>query len=125
MYEHRTAPLLPPSAFRRRVARHSLYALSLLLVSLLIGTCGFWLLADETPLDGFVNASMLLGGMGPVGEFRSVSGKWFAAIFALYAGLAFLGVAAIIFAPIFHRVLHRLHMEEQHQPGGRRPRSER
>lgn len=114
MYEHRTAPLLPSSAFRRRLALHSAYAFSLLLVSLLIGTGGFWLFADEMPLDAFVNASMLLGGMGPVGEFRSVPGKWFAAIFALYAGLAFVGVAAILIAPIFHRVLHRLHMEEQH-----------
>jgi hypothetical protein len=115
VYEHRTSPLLPWAAFRRRLARHTVYALVLLVASLLLGTWGFWLFAGETPLDAFVNASMLLGGMGPIGEFMSVPGKWFAALFALYAGLAFLGVAAILFAPIFHRVLHKFHLEEQHR----------
>jgi hypothetical protein len=112
VYEHRTAPLLPWPAFRRRLIRHGLQALALLVASLLVGTAGFWGLAGQKPLDAFLNAAMLLGGMGPVGEINYRGGKVFAALFALYAGLTFLGTAAIIFAPIFHRLMHRFHLED-------------
>jgi hypothetical protein len=112
MYEHRTAPLLPASAFRRRLGRHGTYAVGLLAISLLVGTVGFHLLAGQTTIDGLLNAAMLLGGMGPVGEIRSTSGKLFAAAFALYAGLVFLVIVAIVLAPILHRFLHKFHLEE-------------
>ena len=112
MYERRTAPLLPWSAFRRRLIRHAAYAVVLIAMSLLFGTWGFWLLAGQSPIDALLNASMLLGGMGPVGDIRSTAGKLFAAGFALYAGLAFLGMATLLFAPVFHRALHKFHLEE-------------
>jgi hypothetical protein len=118
MYEHRTSPLLPWSAFRRRLIRHGVYALILVGVSLLGGTWGFWFLADQAPIDAFLDAAMLLGGMGPVGEIRSTAGKLFAASFALYAGLAFLGMATLLFAPVFHRALHKFHLEEQRGDAG-------
>ena len=110
MYENRTAPLLPASAFRRRLARHGTYAVGLLAISLLVGTLGFHLLAGQTTIDALVNAAMLLGGMGPVGEIQSTPGKLFAASFALYAGLVFLLTVAVILAPIFHRFLHKFHL---------------
>ena len=115
MYEHKTAPLMPWRDFRRRMVRHGLYAGVLVGASMVVGTWGFAALAGQTVIDALLNAAMLLGGMGPVGEIRSTAGKLFAALFALYAGLAFLGVATILFAPVFHRVLHTFHMEEQHR----------
>jgi hypothetical protein len=118
-FEYRSEPLLPARAFRRRVARFGGYAAILLVSSLMGGTFGFWYLAGQAPIDALLNASMLLGGMGPVGEIGSTAGKLFASFFALYAGLAFLGVASLLVAPIFHRLLHRFHFEEQHR--ARRP----
>jgi hypothetical protein len=119
MFEHRTEPLLPLPAFRRRLARHGLYALSLLAGSMLAGTFGFWYFGGQAPIDAMLNAAMLLGGMGPVGEIRSTSGKLFATFFALYAGLAFLGIATVLFTPIFHRFMHRFHLEDQYRREGR------
>ncbi len=113
MFEQRTAPLLPWQAFRRRVARFGAYAFVLLLASLGVGTFGFWYFAEQAPVDALLNAAMLLGGMGPVGEIKSTAGKLFSTVFALYAGLAFLAVAATLFAPVFHRMLHRFHLEER------------
>jgi hypothetical protein len=112
MYEHRTAPLLPAPAFRRRLARHGIFALGVLAISLLAGTVGFHLLAGQATIDAVLNAAMLLGGMGPVGEIRSTPGKLFAAAFALYAGLVFLAAGAIVLAPILHRGLHKFHLEQ-------------
>jgi hypothetical protein len=111
-YEHRTAPLLSTRAFRRRAVRHGSYALGLLAISMLIGTLGFWLLAGQKPIDALLNAAMLLGGMGPVGDINYTFGKLFAAVFALYAGLVFLAAGAITLAPFLHRLLHRFHLEE-------------
>jgi len=81
-------------------------------VSLAAGTVGFHGLASQHWIDAFLNASMLLAGMGPVGTFESDRGKVFAAVFALYAGLVFLISAAVLLAPALHRLLHGLHMEE-------------
>jgi hypothetical protein len=113
MYEHHTAPLLSRPAFLARLARHGGYAAALVSASLVGGTAGFYLFAMQAPIDAFLNAAMLLGGMGPVGEIRSDGGKLFAAVFALYAGLVFLGSGAILLAPVLHRMLHRLHVQER------------
>ncbi len=113
--EHRTEPLLPRAAFRRRLLRYGSYAAVLLGVSLAGGTLGFWYFAEQRGIDALLNAAMLLGGMGPVGEIRCTSGKLFATFFALYAGLAFIGVAGILLTPISHRILHKFHLEEEHR----------
>jgi hypothetical protein len=112
MYEHRTAPLLPWPAFRRRLILHGAYAVVLVTVSMIGGTWGFWFFGGQAPIDAVLNTAMLLGGMGPVGELRSTPGKLFATVFALYAGLAFLGMATLLFAPVLHRAIHRFHLEE-------------
>lgn len=117
MYEHRTAPLLSRHAFRRRLIRHAAYALLLLLSSMILGVIGFSSLAQQSLVDAILNSGMLLGGMGPVGEIRSTPGKLFATFYALYAGLAFLGIGTIVIAPIFHRLLHTFHLEEQERKG--------
>jgi hypothetical protein len=113
MYERHTEPLLPRRQFLRRLARHGEIAASVLLVSLVIGTFGFHWLAPQGWLDAFLNAAMLLGGMGPVGNFEQPLGKVFAGLFALYAGIVFLGAAVVLLAPVVHRILHKLHLEEQ------------
>jgi hypothetical protein len=95
-------------------------ALGVVVGSLLAGTLGFHFWAGQTTIDAFLNAAMLLGGMGPVGEIRSVPGKLFAAGFALYAGLVFLGTGALLLAPVFHRFLHKFHLQETDRPAGGR-----
>src|SRR5215467_10458673 len=113
MYEHRTEGLLPWRQFVRRVRRHSWIAGLLLLFSLGIGTLGFHWFSGQEWIDAFLNASMLLSGMGPVGEFHSFRGKIFASFYALYSGIVFLGAAALLLAPLVHRVLHKLHIDEK------------
>ena len=112
MYEHLTEPMLSSRRFFRRLAMHALVALGLVGVSLLIGTLGYHSLGREAWIDAFLNASMLLGGMGPVGEITTTSGKLFAACFALYAGLMLIGITTLVLAPVIHRILHTVHLEE-------------
>ena len=112
MYEHRSQPLLPTRAFLRRLASHSGVALAVVVGSLLMGVVGYHLTEGLPWIDSLVNASMLLGGMGPVDTLHTVIGKLFASFYALYSGMVFLVAVGIIFAPVFHRILHRFHLEE-------------
>jgi hypothetical protein len=111
MYEHRSQPLMPFSRFVRRLARHGGIAAALLLASLGSGVLGYHLTEGMPWIDALLNASMILGGMGPVDELRTTSGKLFASAYALFSGLAFLAVAGIMLAPEAHRMLHRLHVD--------------
>ena len=111
MHEHKSMPLLPRRAFARRMARHALYALAFVVGSLAIGVEGYHWIEGMPYVDSLLNASMLLGGMGPVGELHTVAGKLFASAYALFAGIGFLVVAGVLFAPVFHRFLHRFHLE--------------
>jgi hypothetical protein len=112
-------PRTPPSAtrFARHVARQAGYAFVLVAVSLLIGMAGYHWVAGYRWIDAFLNASMLLGGMGPVGELRTDGAKLFAGTFALYSGLVFLAVTALGLTPVFHWVLHRFHWEWTQEGG--------
>jgi hypothetical protein len=112
IYESRREPLLPRAVFMRRLRRHGLWALAIFGGSLAIGMAGFHWLCDDAWIDAFLNASMLLGGMGPVGEFHGTAGKLFAGFYALYAGVGFLIGAALVIAPVLHRVMHRWHLKE-------------
>lgn len=113
MYENHTDQLLPRRDFLVRLARHGGLASVALVVSLAIGTVGFHSLAPQDWLDAFLNSCMLLGGMGLVGEVKQPAGKIFASFYALYAGIVFLAISALLLAPILHRVLHRLHLDER------------
>jgi len=115
VYEHHDEPLLSRRKFLARFARHGRLAAIVLLFSLAIGTLGFHLLAGQEWLDGFLNSAMLLGGMGPVGEIRFTAGKLFASFYALYAGIVFIGTAGLLMAPVVHRVLHKMHVDEKHK----------
>ena len=101
--------------FLRHLGRQALWALLLVAVSLMVGMSGFHHWGQLGWLDAFLNASMLLGGMGPVGDLGPSAGKLFAGIYALYAGLVFLIVAGLLVAPVFHRVLHLFHVEDDEE----------
>jgi hypothetical protein len=109
MYESKKHQLLSRSLFVVRILRHLIAILVLLLISLLLGITGYVIFEHLSLIDAFLNASMLLGGMGPVNMPVTTEGKLFAGIYALYSGLVFILSAAVIFTPILHRVLHKFH----------------
>ena len=113
MYELHTEPLLPFKQFAYRLARHGGIVAGVLIFSLVVGTTGFHWLALQKWIDAFLNSSMLLGGMGPVGKIQSAAGKIFASIYALYAGIVFIGTSTLLLAPVLHRLLHKMHVEEK------------
>jgi hypothetical protein len=112
LYESRLQPLLPRAEFMERVRRHAMASVGILAVSLAIGVLGYHFLEGLRWIDALLNASMILGGMGPVDTLHTTGGKLFASFYALYSGLVVLAVAGILFAPIVHRSLHRFHLED-------------
>jgi hypothetical protein len=112
MYESKQQPLLPRAKFNRRLLEHLGVAIALVVASLALGMLGYSMFEHQAPIDAFLNTAMLLGGMGPVGEFTSWQGKLFAGFYALYAGLVFLVSAALVFTPILHRLLHTFHLDD-------------
>ena len=112
MYESKQQPPLPRHAFLQRMAVHAALAALLVLGSLGIGMLGYATTEQLPWLDAFLNAAMLLGGMGPVDMPHTEAGKFFAGMYALYAGLVFLVAIALVFTPILHRILHKLHWDE-------------
>ena len=109
MYERHGEPLLPRHRFWQRVTRHGLLSFAIVAGSLLIGTIGYCAAAGLPWIDALLNASMILTGMGPVATLTTTGAKLFAAAFALYSGLVFVTVSAIVVAPFAHRILHQLH----------------
>jgi hypothetical protein len=120
LYEHRSQPLLPRHLFLRRLLIHLGVALSVLAVCLGIGILGYRFIEHLTWIDSVLNASMILGGMGQISPITTDAGKIFASGYALFSGGVFLAVASILIAPIAHRLLHRLHLDEEDDspPGG-------
>jgi hypothetical protein len=112
-YEHRTQPILPLRLFLARMARTGSIALGLVAISLAIGMVGYHTLERLGWLDAFLNAAMLLGGMGPVDAPKTSGGKLFAGLYALYCGLVVIAVAGLLLAPALHRMMHRFHLEKK------------
>jgi hypothetical protein len=112
MYESRQEAPVTPGRFVQRLAGHVALALGLLGASLGMGMLGYMGLEDLSVTDAFLNAAMLLGGMGPVNPPQTMAGKWFAGLYALYAGLVFIVTVALVFVPILHRLLHHFHWSE-------------
>lgn len=110
--EHRKRPLISNTAFLRRQLRFLLAAFVLVTASLSIGVAGYMHFAGFTFVDAFLNASMILGGMGPIGDLPNDAAKWFASIYALFSGIALLGIVAVILTPLVHRMLHALHLDD-------------
>jgi hypothetical protein len=116
MYEHASEPLISRRDFTMRMLRHGAGALALLGGSLMIGIVGYAALDNMKPVDAFLNASMILGGMGPVDPLTNNTAKIFAGVYALYSGAVFLVAVGVVFAPVLHRIFHKLHLESG-QPG--------
>lgn len=112
MYERKHEPLISRRAFLRRLLWHAGVALGVIVFSLLLGILGYRAFEAMAWIDALLNASMLLGGMGPVAELHTTAGKLFASFYALYAGVIFLVIAGILIAPVFHRMLHHFHLED-------------
>lgn len=113
MYEHRKQPLAKREVFAKRLFLNGLIALLLLAFSLLAGMVGYHFLEGFSWIDSLLNASMILGGMGPVNPLHTTGGKLFASFYALYSGVILLASVGILAAPIVHRFMHRFHLAEE------------
>lgn len=113
MFEHHHEKLLPRRLFLRRLAKYALISLGIIVISLVVGMIGYNVLEGFSWVDSFLNAAMLMGGMGPVSALHTDGGKIFAGIYAMYCGIVELVAIAIFAAPIFHRFLHHFHLESE------------
>jgi len=110
-FERLNHPLAPPPVFRRRLLTSSGLAAGVLGASLVVGIAGYHWWGGLGWLDALLNASMILGGMGPMDPITRTAGKWFASVYALYSGVALLTSVGILFAPAVHRLLHAFHID--------------
>ena len=115
MYEHRHERLLTRAQFVRRVLNHFALGVGAIAVALGIGMAGYHWIAGFNWIEAFLNASMILGGMGPVGNLEGNAAKVFASVYALFSGIVFIAVLGMLLAPFVHRIMHKLHMEESEE----------
>ena len=113
MYEHHRQPLASKKVFAQRVALNGLIGLLLLIFSLIIGMLGYHFLENLSWIDSLLNASMILGGMGPVNPLRTNAGKIFASFYAIYSGVILLASVGVLATPIFHRFLQHFHLADE------------
>ncbi|HLX21906.1 MAG TPA: hypothetical protein VKR38_01060 [Usitatibacter sp.] len=112
-FENRHEKLASPEVYRRRLVRSGSFGLLMVVVSLFVGMAGYSCFEHLGFVDAFENAAMILSGMGPLWDPKSTGGKLFAGVYALYSGFAVLVIAAIMFGPVVHRIMHRFHIEER------------
>lgn len=110
MFEHHRKPLLSRGKFIHRQIRYTLFSMVILLFSIGVGTVGYHIFGELNWIDSFLNASMILTGMGPVDHLNTSAGKIFSALYALFSGISFLTFVAVLFAPAYHRFLHKFHL---------------
>jgi len=115
MFESKFAPLAPKTVFYRRMLTGAGISALIVAGSLLMGTLGYHYFGGTDWIDALLNAAMILTGMGPVTLMRTVSGKLFSTFYALYSGIAFLTLVGFLAAPIYHRFLHKFHLELEEQ----------
>jgi len=113
MFEHRHQQIVPVSVFIKRLAGFFGIAILLIFFALSIGIAGYHWIAGFGWVDSLLNASMILGGMGPVNPLTNMAAKIFASFYALFCGLIFIAVMGIILSPIMHRMLHKFHMDDK------------
>ena len=115
MFERKKETLLPLAVFARRMAVSFLLLLAVLTVALGFGVVGYHEFADLSWIDSILNASMILTGMGPVAPMTTISGKLFASAYAMFSGVVFLSSVGLLLAPVFHRILHKFHLDDLDQ----------
>ena len=113
MFERKHQKVASIPVFIKRLALCFGTALLLILAALLIGVAGYHWIAGLAWIDALLNASMILGGMGPVDTLTSTGGKVFASAYALFSGLVFIAVMGVVFSPLLHRMLHKFHMDDK------------
>jgi hypothetical protein len=116
MYEKSDEPLLPKPQFLKRLGQNLSFGLIFMAVSLSIGMLGYHYFEKMSWSDAFVNAAMILSGMGPVSTLDNDSAKIFAGCYALFSGIAFILASGIIFAPLIHRFFHKFHLDTEDEP---------
>lgn len=119
-FEHKSAPVAPRRVFLRRLGRNGLVALGIIAVSLVAGMAGYMLLEGKDLITAYDNAAMILSGMGPFEMAATPAGRLFEGTYAIYSGLVVVLTTGLILAPVFHRVLHRLHVDDDTQERGER-----
>lgn len=112
MFENKRQRVISPHHFARRIALCLAWAGAVAAVALAIGVVGFHFIAEASWIDALHNASMILGGMGPVAEMKSDAAKLFSSAYALFCGLVFISVVAVTLVPVLHRLLHKFHFDE-------------
>ena len=112
MFENKKSHLLPRREFYHRMARSTALGAGLITFSLLVGIVGYHFIGQLAWIDAFLDASMILSGMGPMSPLHTDAAKLFAGLYAIYCGIALIGTIAIIFAPAVHRALHKFHLED-------------
>ena len=113
MFERKHQKLAPVSVFLRRLVGYVGIAVILISIALFIGVAGYHWIAGLDWVDSLLNASMILGGMGPVSPLTNAGAKVFASVYALFSGLVFIAVMGIVFSPIIHRILHKFHIDDK------------
>jgi len=113
MFEGKHQKIAPASVFIKRLLIFIGFAILLILFALSIGIAGYHWIAGFSWVDALLNASMILGGMGPVDSLTSAGAKIFASVYALFSGLVFIAVMGIVFSPIVHRMLHKFHIDDR------------
>jgi hypothetical protein len=111
-FERKHERLAPLTTFIRRMASSLGISFGVIAFALLIGVTGYHSIAGFDWVDSLLEASMILGGMGPVNPLPNTSAKLFASAYALFSGLVFIGIMGVVLAPIVHRVLHTFHLEK-------------
>jgi hypothetical protein len=109
-FEHRRAPLLPRDAFVGRLLRNAAIGTAMIIISLGFGMVGYHAFVHLDWTDSFLNASMILTGMGEITPLETTGGKIFAGVYALFSGVAFLTIIGVLVAPVVHRFMHRFHL---------------
>lgn len=111
MFERRNQRLASRKVFLARLAYSIVFGLIIIAFALVIGMIGYHIFEKMSWVDAFVNAAMILSGMGPLTPLVSNGGKIFAGFYALFSGLAFILIVGIIFSPAVHRLFHKFHIE--------------
>jgi hypothetical protein len=113
MYEHHKQPLASRQVFVQRVVTNALIGAAMILIALGIGILGYHFFEGLSWIDSLLNASMILGGMGPVNALQTTAGKLFASFYALFSGVVFIAAMGVLAAPVFHRFLHHFHLADE------------
>ena len=113
MFERRSDKLLPWPRFLWRMGLSFLLLMGVVGAALLLGVLGYHYIVRLPWIDALLNASMILTGMGPVATMTDTPSKLFASAYALFSGVVFLSSMGIVLAPLFHRILHRFHLDDE------------